>query len=473
MGSIRTIFGLVLIVLSLTALFTVEATNAQTSSPTQSPTSASTLLWQFNPGNTTNPANKYIAVDWSSTTVLDGVVYVGTSGTHSYNITKIVQTDTIPQYGNFTETVYEIWGGVYALNATTGKQIWSYIGDDCKASPTVAEGIVYAQTGSKKLSALNISNGQSLWTFTADIGVGTSPTLANGKIYVGLLHGNVYALYANSGLGRWNFTADPSHLFSQLYDLGNDVSTPIVDNHTVYVGSLNGNLYALNAESGRKLWSYDAKSPIFRSPAILNGKVYFESGDGNMYALNASTGEKIWNSTIGTILLSFAITNNFAFVDSGSALFTNGNLSVLNDVYALNATNGDKLWNYSVMGDFTGSLTVIDDIVYFGSPDHNLYSFNASTGAKISVYPTEGTIFSAPTVVNDTILYFSSKNGAIYASALPYVPPSPSIHPTPTLIQSTEPLIIGVIVLSVSIFVFSQFFCRRQRKNQTSQENLT
>lgn len=281
------------------------------------------------------------------------------SGTHSYNVTRTVQTDTIPQYTDFTEIIYEGWGGVYALNSSTGKQIWSYIGDDCKATPTVAEGRVYAQTGHDQLSALNISNGQNLWTFSVNECVSSSPTYVDGKIYIGLLHGNVYSLYASSGFGRWNFTADPSHLFSPLYDIGNDVSTPVVVNGTVYVSSFNGNLYALSADNGSKLWSYDAKSPISSSPAVFNGRVYFGSGDGNFYALNTTIGEKIWNYTIGTLWSSFTLDRDTVFVNSG--WWTKGSSSVLNNVFALNALNGDKLWN-SIVGTasqvtgFGGSL---------------------------------------------------------------------------------------------------------------------
>ena len=473
MGSLsKTSFMFILFLLTFQTAGQNSLAQVTQTEPTPTPASTPTLLWQFNPGNTSNPANQYTAVQWSSDAVLDGVVYVGMSGTHSYNVTRIVHTDTIPQYVNFTETVYKGWGGVYALNASTGKQIWSYIGDDCKAAPTAFDGKVYGQTASNQLSALNISNGQNLWTFSADIGLGTSPTFADGKIYIGWLNGNVYALYANSGFVLWNFTVDASNLFYPFYDMGNDVSAPVVANGTVYVSSFNGNLYALNATIGTKLWSYDAKSPISLPPAVFNGRVYFGSGDGNVYALNTTNGEKIWNYTTGTLLSSFAVANNVVFVNSG--WWTNSSTSVLNNIYALNALNGDKLWN-SIMGTashifgFGGSLTVIDDLVYLSSSDNNLYSINASTGAKISVYPAEGVIFSPPLAVNDAIMYFSSKEGVIYASKLPYVPPSSS-NPTPTANQRSEFLIIGLVALVIAISVSLLFYRRHARAGARTRE---
>ena len=59
-------------------------------------------------------------------------------------------------------------------------------------------------------------------------------------------------------------------------------------NGVVYVGSLT-NVYALNASTGVKLWSYTTGNYV-DSPAVVNGVVYVGSFDGNVYALNASTG---------------------------------------------------------------------------------------------------------------------------------------------------------------------------------------
>ena len=52
----------------------------------------------------------------------------------------------------------------------------------------------------------------------------------------------------------------------------------------VYVGSLDGNMYALNASTGAKLWSYATGSYVESSPAVANGVVYVGSDDGSVYA---------------------------------------------------------------------------------------------------------------------------------------------------------------------------------------------
>ena len=50
----------------------------------------------------------------------------------------------------------------------------------------------------------------------------------------------------------------------------------------VYVGSGDGNVYALNASTGAQLWSYPTGTSL-SSPAVANGVVYVGSNDGNIY----------------------------------------------------------------------------------------------------------------------------------------------------------------------------------------------
>jgi outer membrane protein assembly factor BamB len=70
-------------------------------------------------------------------------------------------------------------------------------------------------------------------------------------------------------------------------------SSPAVANGVVYVGSGDtgaythhryGNVYALDAKTGAKLWSYTTPNLVTSSPAVANGVVYVGSDDGNVYA---------------------------------------------------------------------------------------------------------------------------------------------------------------------------------------------
>jgi len=62
----------------------------------------------------------------------------------------------------------------------------------------------------------------------------------------------------------------------------------------VYVG-VGGNVCALDASTGAKLWSYTTGGEVNSSPAMANGVVYIGSDDNNVNAPDASTGAKLWS----------------------------------------------------------------------------------------------------------------------------------------------------------------------------------
>jgi outer membrane protein assembly factor BamB len=62
-------------------------------------------------------------------------------------------------------------------------------------------------------------------------------------------------------------------------------SSPAVVGGTVYVGSQDNNVYAIDAETGQKKWDIDTESQIISSPAVVRETIYIGSTDGNLYAL--------------------------------------------------------------------------------------------------------------------------------------------------------------------------------------------
>jgi outer membrane protein assembly factor BamB len=69
---------------------------------------------------------------------------------------------------------------------------------------------------------------------------------------------------------------------------------------TVYVGSDDNKLYAINGKSGVKLWEFETGSYVFSSPAIgSDGTVYVGSFDKKLYAINGKTGVKLWEFETG------------------------------------------------------------------------------------------------------------------------------------------------------------------------------
>jgi outer membrane protein assembly factor BamB len=92
-------------------------------------------------------------------------------------------------------------------------------------------------------------------------------------------------------------------------------------------------LYALDATTGVKLWSYATPGDgSFSSPAVANGVVYYgtantnDGGKGEIYAMNASTGVKLWSHATGSLLIGNApaVANGMVYVEAAHKLWAFG-----------------------------------------------------------------------------------------------------------------------------------------------------
>ena len=383
-----------------------------------------TLLWKYKADGTF----------YSSPAVSDGVVYIGSEGEGNYNV----------------------GGGVYALNATTGTQLWNYQSyvfqayASVQSSPAVANGIVYIGSGDEEVHALNASSGAQLWAFTTGEAVTSSPAVVNGVVYVcSTVNGGVinygsyfnqavYALNATSGDELWSYTPNTSSLNTNLAP-----SSPAVVGGVVYFG-FGDNVYALNAADGTQLWSYTTGGAVFSSPAVVDGVVYVGGGF-NVYALNAANGAQIWNYTTGNpVESSPAVVGGVVYVGSED-----------NNVYALNAVNGAKLWSYATRywGIGFSSPAVVGGVVYVGSKDNNVYALNAANGKKLWNYTTGGIVDSSPAVVNG-VVYVGSDDGYVYAlgaSSTSSLSSSPTVPEFPNQLLGITLVVSLMIVLSVVV----------------------
>jgi len=190
-------------------------------------------------------------------------------------------------------------GAAYAINPD-GTQRWtSQREQSVWTTPAFGSGSEAGNTfwGSVDLYAFSLdANGQLRWqTFTPGY-VTSSPALGtDGTVYVGSFDHNVYALDPDTGQVRWSYRTD-AHIYGSPA-LG---SAPDGRTTAIYIGSADGSVYALDP-SGRLLWRYDTGDPIRSSPVVGRKRrrsgqiVYVGSSNGRLYALDAADGKRRWS----------------------------------------------------------------------------------------------------------------------------------------------------------------------------------
>src|SRR5581483_5259224 len=95
------------------------------------------------------------------------------------------------------------------------------------------------------------------------------------------------AFDAETGAERWHALTG-----------GAVAASPAVVAGTVYVGSDDKVLYALDAATGKERWHVDGVRAD-ASPAVADGVVYTGSDDGRLLALDAVTGKPRWQANLG------------------------------------------------------------------------------------------------------------------------------------------------------------------------------
>lgn len=171
------------------------------------------------------------------------------------------------------------------------------------------------------------------------------------------------------------FTARPLYL-QWAYAFGERVEVeaqPVMTGGVIYQGAMNGEMHAINALTGQKIWIAQAGGPIAHTAAVSGGRVYYGSLDGSVYALEASTGGKAWSfATGGPVVSAPAVVDGVVYIGSDDG-----------SLYALDAATGAKVWSFATGGPVVSSPAVRDGRVYFGSEDLKARAVDASSGAII------------------------------------------------------------------------------------------
>ena len=298
---------------------------------------------------------------------------------------------------------------------------WTFdAGGPINSSPLrVGEVVLVAPSGGP-LMALNVETGTQRWQYSPPEQVWDRAVAADDRrVFVGLGGGRLTALEADTGKVLWQ------------KDLGIDVQYPplvadgVLYAPTTFVGpGLEGDasgrakLFALAADDGRELWSFETGNYILQTPFRDGDTLYVggsfqasedveEGGHMRLYALAADTGMVRWTyeSTDGFVKRLYATDTVIAYV------------AYQDFVTGLDAATGELRWRAEA-GNWVPSISGAGDTVYFGSDNTVLEAHNMNDGELLWAHNISEGVFNyvlgAPVRVQDD-LYFITQRGDIVA----------------------------------------------------------
>jgi len=260
------------------------------------------------------------------------------------------------------------------------------------------------------------------WTFGPKGRFIASPAVFNATVYVGSGDGRLYALDQRSGKQKWAFAQScmPSH--SAACGANGIRSSPAVDpaDGSIAFGSYDGHVYKVDRE-GRLLWAFKTGGPIYSPASIdVDGTVYVGTRhpDNCMYILHgakqpASSSQLKWKAC-------GAMTGHAPDgrdMDSAAAVGDpdgpGRDVVIMNNfdgaTRAFDRATGNVLWSHNHSAHGGAAAAIVGSVVFAGSWDRHLYALDLITGRQIWSFDAGGEIESHPAFHPSGVVYVSAE----------------------------------------------------------------
>ena len=293
---------------------------------------------------------------------------------------------------------------LYALNEADGSVIWGIqfpttVAPFAKGSPnygsssrdfgvietpTIANGIVYVVQRTGIVYAYNATTGSQLWTFNTGHNAWATTSRGNGSIVDpssvqvvnGVAYGvsvdRAYALDAQSGKQLWMYSFNNALNINQT--LAIDHGTAYLTAYLPGYGTVmhpDTYIYALDAQSGAKKWATQKLTGYINGPVVFNNSVHALSYDGVWYTFNSSNGAVEAQTGLAGSYGGPTLINGVLYNLTSDA--ANNTLSVLN-------ADGSAKWSAPVSGKFPFIDDVQGGIIYVSGRGTGVYAYSATDG---------------------------------------------------------------------------------------------
>ena len=330
-----------------------------------------------------------------------------------------------PVVGGGQLFVMDTAGTVHAFDAQTGQRRWSTafsIKGDGQSSiygggASFADGRVYITTGLGEGAALDAKDGSIVWKVKPAGPLRGSPTIAFNSVFVMTMDNQVYSLNAADGASLWNEAASSG----QTGVFG--VAAPAAGQGTIVAGFSTGELVAYRYENGRQLWSdalartslsttVGVLTDIDADPIIDRGRVFALGQGGRMAAYELVTGQRIWELNLAGISTP-AIAGDWIFTltDDGKLLCIQRATGKVRWLTQLARYENEKKKKNPIF--WTGPV-LAGNRLWFANSNGQVYSAGIEDGAPVSFAELKEPVTLAPIVAGGT-LYILDDSGKVSA----------------------------------------------------------
>ena len=267
--------------------------------------------------------------------------------------------------------VSDIDGNVIAVDQNDGSKLWSTnVKGEVLSKVAIDAKVVVVKTGSGELLGLNRENGEILWSYRSKLPLLTvrgssSPVIVDDLVYVSFDNGRLGVFELNSGFQVWDGAISYVKGVSELENLIDSDSSPVVDGGLIYTTNYQGNLNIFDTAQKRSVWSYETSS--FYSPIVSRGMLTIVEANSGLRSFALKTLQESWTN------------DDYINRDLSNAVSYKGSL-VVGDfegyVHVIDTLNGKTIGRKKISRKPIKSILSRSDSLYIIDEAFNLHSIN-------------------------------------------------------------------------------------------------
>ena len=194
--------------------------------------------------------------------------------------------------------VSDIDGNVIALDQDDGSKLWSTnVKGEVLSKAAIDTKIVAVKTGSGELMGLNKNTGAIEWSYRSKLPALTvrgssSPIISDDKIYTTFDNGRLGVFEIGSGFPLWDGAISYVSGTSELENLIDSDSSPVVEGGLVYTINYQGKLNIFDIAQKRSVWTYETSS--FYSPVVMRGMLLIVEANSKIRSFSLKSLEESW-----------------------------------------------------------------------------------------------------------------------------------------------------------------------------------
>jgi outer membrane protein assembly factor BamB len=329
---------------------------------------------------------------------------------------------------------------MFALDAATGKQLWSYwLGDPLTSAPTIARGRVftsYPQTTSDNprkprpdnanhaLAAFDLKTGKVLWQLWLDSDVMSAPVAAGEFVYVTTFSGTMIKIEQETGKVRYAMKAKATSAPVVLFDATGTEQMYYTRREAGEAGAPPSEMVIRADHNEPETKWHSAKKAAPHLDKKTQGDSSYsklsksqDASNGFSAGAPAAAAADLAMDNVGVQ----SVSSMQSFQGSRVVHLTDKNVNTMGDeVIATDNETGAVVWKVKLPGDlrqggFLGTAPLAaGGHVLLGTLEGKVLRLDPASGKSVASYPVGSPIRSQP-VVADGWIYVGTEDGRLVA----------------------------------------------------------